>query len=76
MINICDEPFGTNCFLCGRRYKHSRRYYSTDIQGVKEVDLITHCATCRNLLHRIYETRRKLNELETEVEYYQFMKDK
>lgn len=76
MIKIHDEDISTSCQLCGRHYKHSVRYYKTDESGIKEADLITHCASCRNLLHRIKETKRKLQDLESEAEYYMFIKDK
>ena len=77
-IIIHDTPIHENCLLCGVKYKHSVRYYfNSDRPDLpKEADVITHCASCRNLLNRIKQTKKKLDVLETDVEYYMYMKDK
>lgn len=75
MIVILDEKINENCLLCGNKYKHSIRFYGGNSDLPKEADFITHCATCRNLLSRVKETKKKLKFLETEVEYLMFMKD-
>jgi len=76
-IHIHDEPINGKCLLCGLKYKHSIRYYfdSNRPDLPKEADIITHCASCRNLLNRLKETKRKYDFLENEVEYLKFVKD-
>lgn len=79
MIKIYEEDklFKEYCMLCNKKYKHNVRYYFNDNFDLpKTADLITHCASCRNLLSRIKETKKKLNFLETDFEYYVYIKDK
>jgi len=40
------------CMLCGRDYSHKKIFYKTCYEGLKEMEHITECATCRNLLKR------------------------
>lgn len=77
-IKIHDTPINDKCLLCGLKYKHNIRYYfDSDRPDLpKTAEIITHCANCRNLLHRIKETKTKLEFLETEVEYLMFIKYK
>jgi len=78
MIFIENKRIDRNCILCESYFRHSIRFYKPKdevAKELKEVDIITHCAYCRTLLRKIKETKKKLNELETDMEYFLFIKD-
>jgi hypothetical protein len=50
------------CNFCGGNYKHRKIFYKTAYEGLKEVECLTECATCRSLLRRKKEIDLQLKE--------------
>ncbi len=80
-IHIHEEPIDDKCLLCGNKKDGYMTIYCRNSRPdlpnflLKECDIITHCAGCRNLLNLLKETKKKLDFLENEVEYLKFLKD-
>lgn len=71
----CEEYSKNNCLLCGTTYKHRISYRGlSDIsfKGLKEAELITHCANCRALLRKHKEAKRKFDILDNEISYLRY----
>jgi hypothetical protein len=68
-INI--DPTDNICNVCGKPFKHFKRYYleneMTMKQGIKCVDIITAHAGCRSLLSKIQKLKDEIIELEFEL---------
>jgi hypothetical protein len=62
-MEIIDRP--DCCFVCNKYFKHYKLTKLNKSVGLKEVDLITSHATCRNLIKK----RDKLYQDLLEVEY-------
>lgn len=58
------------CFICNKHFKHYKLTKLNKSVGLKQVDLITSHATCRNLIRK----RDKLLQELVEVEYDIFAK--
>ena len=52
------------CSVCGKDYKHSKRYNWGEDKSIKEVSLITAHPTCRHLTNCVKELRNKLTDAE------------
>jgi recombinational DNA repair protein (RecF pathway) len=52
------------CMTCGRQYNHRKVYYKT-AEGLKEVEFLHNCATCRSILRRKKEIDFLLEERKT-----------
>ena len=69
------------CMLCGRNYPHKKIYYKTCYEGLKQMEHITECATCRNLLRRkkeidyLIEERKILAKSKVNEEWERFIKN-
>ena len=69
----CEEYSKNNCLLCGKQYKHRIDYRSVNnVKGLKEAELITHCANCRALLRKHKEAKRKFDILDNEMCYLRY----
>ncbi len=68
-----EEYSKNNCLLCGTNYKHRVYYKAVDnFKGLKEAELITHCANCRALLRKHKEAKRKFAILDNEISYLRY----
>ena len=71
-----DEPVNKSCcFLCGRKWQHILLLSPDE----NEPDLLTvehrmYCPMCRDLLAKREKYRRLLNAVETDIEYFLYMK--
>ena len=70
----CEEYSKNNCLLCGTTYKHRIAYrgLSGVFKGLKEAELITHCANCRALLRKHKVAKHKFDVLENEINYLRY----
>ena len=71
---ICEEYSKNNCLLCGTAYKHRIKYrgLSDAFKGLKEAELITHCANCRDLLRKHKVAKHKFDVLENEISFLRY----
>ena len=67
------------CMLCGRNYPHKKIYYKTYYEGLKQMEHITECTTCRNILRRkkeidyLIEERKILAKSKVNEEWKRFI---
>ena len=55
------------CYLCRRSYESKRIHWIDGENGLKLVDLITHCPRCRNLCKRKKALEKKIIDIDWEI---------
>lgn len=68
MENIEIHNDTTNkCYLCRHSYTHKRVHWVDSDNGLKLVELITHCPRCRSLCKKKANLAKQLVEIEWEI---------
>ena len=55
------------CYLCNRNYPH-RRVCLGDDNGLRIIEIITNCPSCRALLRRQKEVYEELDKIKQKIE--------
>ena len=65
MENIKIHKDSSNkCYLCRRSYGHKRAHWIDSDNGLKLVELITHCPRCRNLCKKRNNLAKQIMEID------------
>ena len=74
-ITIHEEVVSGKCLMCGKKHTGFKKFLLTQYDDLIEFRINHHCLSCAHLLKRLKNTRQKLTQLETEIEYLIFVRN-